>query len=188
MISHAGGDASTAFLYFTECWQSGYLIQSAGLDKNLLYRQIWMRNLTKWFTVHTSSDIAEKLRACGLRPTRQRVFLGELMLDGTDKHITPEMVAAQAGQRGEHIALGTIYNCLRQFADAGLLKQVHSVKDRLVYDTNLGDHHHFLDVETGELTDVPSGEISLASLPHLPQGFGLDAVEVTIRMRKTSEN
>ena len=136
--------------------------------------------------VQTKRQIAGKIRSAGLRPTRQRVYIGQLLLDGKNKHITPEMIAEQASQHGEHLALGTIYNCLRQFAEAGLLKEVHGVNDTLVYDTNLHDHHHFLDVETGQLTDVPADQIALANTPTLPKGFDLDAVEVTIRMRKTN--
>lgn len=159
--------------------------RQAGLDKISSQYQVESGKI-RFLSVTNPTNIAEKLRAYGLRPTRQRVFLGQLLFDGRNKHITPEMIADAANDSGKHIALGTIYNSLRQFAEAGLLKEVHGVQDRLVYDTNLHEHHHFLDVETGELTDVPADKIALLDLPELPDGFGLDAVEVTIRVKKSS--
>ena len=120
-----------------------------------------------------------------MRPTRQRMQIGCLLFDGTDKHFSPDQVASSIEAQGIHMSLGTIYNTLRQFADAGLIKELQGVGDRLVYDTNLSSHHHFLDVETGALTDIDSSDLRVHDLPDLPNGFALDAVDVTIRIRKS---
>ena len=129
-------------------------------------------------------DIVELLREKGLRPTRQRIMIATLIFSGTHRHIIPESFADEITRHYGHIAIGTIYNTLRQFCDAGLLAQLSGLGDRLVYDTNLTCHHHFLDVDTGALTDVPAGQIGISGLPHLPDGFSLDAVDVTIRIKK----
>ena len=130
-------------------------------------------------------SIIQKLRAANLRPTRQRVMIANLLFDGHDKHISPEMLFETITKSGETIALGTIYNTLRHFADAGLLSQHYGLGDKLVYDTNISAHHHFLDSDTGELTDVPHGDLAVSGLPNLPDGFDLDAVDVTIRIKRS---
>ena len=130
-----------------------------------------------------SEHIIETLREKGLRPTRQRIMIAKMIFSGKNRHVSPEMLADEIAEAGGHIALGTIYNTLRQFSDAGLLTQLSGLGDRLVYDTNLSFHHHFLDVDTGELTDVPAGQIAISGMPHMPDGFSLDAVDVTIRIK-----
>jgi len=130
-------------------------------------------------------DIAARLRGHGLRPTRQRIRLAGLLLDGCDRHVSPEDVYEQLNNGPDRLSRGTGYNTLRQFCDAGLLAEVHGAGDTLVYDTNLHDHHHFLNVETGELSDIHTGSVQLGKLPDLPDGYVLDAVELTIRIRKS---
>ena len=128
--------------------------------------------------------IAARLRRHGLRPTRQRIRLASLLLDGQDRHVSPDDVYEQLKSGPDKLSRGTVYNTLRQFCDAGLLSEVHGGGDKLVYDTNLHEHHHFLNVETGELTDIHTGAVQLGHLPELPDGYRLDAVELTIRIRK----
>ena len=61
------------------------------------------------------------------------------------------------------------------------------VGNTLVYDTNLHNHHHFLNVETGELTDIEQDTVQIGHLPDLPEGYEMDAVGLTIRIRKSSQ-
>ena len=132
-----------------------------------------------------NEDIAKRLRRCGLRPTRQRIRLASQLLDGKDRHVSPDDVYEQLKSGPDKLSRGTVYNTLRQFCDAGLLNEVHGAGDTLVYDTNLHDHNHFLNVDTGELTDIDTGSVQLERLPALPDGYVLDAVELTIRIRKS---
>ena len=131
-----------------------------------------------------NEDIAKRLRRFGLRPTRQRIRLASQLLDGKDRHVSPDDVYDQLKSGPDKLSRGTVYNTLRQFCDAGLLSEVHGAGDTLVYDTNLHDHHHFLNVDTGELTDIDTESVQLGRLPALPDGYVLDAVELTIRIRK----
>ena len=71
-----------------------------------------------------SEHIIETLREKGLRPTRQRIMIAKMIFSGKNRHVSPEMLADEIGEAGGHIALGTIYNTLRQFSDAGLLTQL----------------------------------------------------------------
>ena len=134
-----------------------------------------------------TEQLIARLRRHGLRPTRQRVRLASLLLDGRDRHVRPDVIYDQLKSDPEKLSRGTVYNTLRQFCDVGLLTEVHGVGDTLVYDTNLNDHHHFLKVETGELMDIQHEKVQIKQLPELPKGYALDAVELTIRIRKSSQ-
>ena len=129
---------------------------------------------------------AEKLRAASLRPTRQRIAIAERLLDGRARHVSAEQLRDELVEYGQPMALATIYNCLHQFEEAGLVRPVHHAGDAVLYDTNLGDHHHFVDVETGELIDIDPGEITLPVLPDLPDGFEAETIELTVRLRRNS--
>ena len=136
-------------------------------------------------TGNSTKQTAARLRRHGLRPTRQRIRLASLLLDGKNRHVSPEDVYEQLKCEPDRLSRGTVYNTLRQFCDAGLLSEVHGGGDTLVYDTNLHEHHHFLNVDTGELTDIHTGLVHVGQLPALPDGYVLDAVELTIRIRKS---
>ena len=125
----------------------------------------------------------DKLRQAGLRPTRQRVQLACLLLDGRNRHLSAESVQREVSAAGGQMALATIYNCLHQFESAGLVKRVHAAEDVYLFDTNLGPHHHFLDVTTGELIDMPAGQVAEFALPEPPTGYQADSVEIIVRVR-----
>ena len=132
-------------------------------------------------------NLITRLRRHGLRPTRQRVRLASLLLDGQNRHVRPDDIYEQLKSGPAKLSRGTVYNTLRQFCKVGLLSEVNGIGDSLVYDTNLHDHHHFLDVETGELSDIQHDKVRIKQLPELPEGFTMDAVELTIRIRKSSQ-
>ena len=132
-------------------------------------------------------QLTTRLRQHGLRPTRQRVRLASLLLDGQDRHVRPDEFYEQLKTGPERLSRGTVYNTLRQFCNAGLLSEVHGVGDTLVYDTNLQEHHHFLNVDTGELTDIQHDMLQIRKLPNIPEGFKMDVIELTIRIRKSSQ-
>ena len=131
-------------------------------------------------------EAAEKLRAANLRPTRQRISIAERLLDGRARHVSAEQLRDELVDYGQPMALATIYNCLHQFEEAGLVRPVHHAGDAVLYDTNLGEHHHFVDVETGEIIDIDPGEITLPELPDLPDGFEAETIELTVRLRRKS--
>ena len=96
------------------------------------------------FTSFTLPTV-RKLRAHNVRPTRQRVQIGCLLFQGANIHISPDQLVSMLQSHNVQMSLGTVYNTLRQFAEAGLIKEVGGMGDRLIYDTNLSSHHHFLD-------------------------------------------
>ena len=129
------------------------------------------------------AEIIELLKASGLRPTKQRIFLGSLLFVGKNQHVSADKLQLQIRELGQKMALATIYNCLHHFHKAGLLKKVNVANDVIMFDTNLSYHHHFLNVNTGELTDINEEAVSIEGLPSLPDGFETESMELTIRVK-----
>ena len=128
-------------------------------------------------------DILKKLRDVKLRPTKQRILLANLILDGKNKHFTAETIQKEVSTKGHNISLATIYNCLNKFVNVGLLKQIDQQGEVTIFDTNVSHHHHFLNQNTGELTDIDPDEITFSKFPSIPKGFQNDGVEVLIKIR-----
>lgn len=128
-------------------------------------------------------DNVKRLTQAGLRSTRQRLALANLLFDGMDKHVTAEQVFDMAKKARVPVSLATVYNTLNQFSAAGLLRQVVIDSSRVYFDTNIGDHHHFFHESDGKLTDVPAAAVHINKLPRLPAGQKLERVDVIIRVR-----
>lgn len=133
----------------------------------------------------------QKLRAAcwleqaGLRPTRQRAALAELLVgDGKDRHVTAESLHAAAHGAGEPVSLATVYNTLRAFCEAGLMHEITVDGTRAYFDTRLDDHPHFYWEDEGRLVDAPAEDLEIARLPALPEGAELARVDVVIRLRR----
>ena len=125
----------------------------------------------------------DRLRKAGLRPTRQRLALARLLFDGGDRHVTAEQLHSEAESAGVSVSLATVYNTLHQFTDGDLLREVVVEAGRSYFDTNTGGHHHFFDIATGALTDIPSDEIAIGDLPPPPPGAEIERVDLVIRIR-----
>mgnify|MGYP003393362876 FL=1 len=128
------------------------------------------------------SHAVGRLRATGLRPTRQRLALARLLLDGGDRHVTAETLHNEASTRGMRVSLATVYNTLHQFTRAGLLRQVTVDASKTYFDTNTSDHQHFLFEETGELRDIPADTVLLSQMPAAPAGSEIRRVDVVSRV------
>jgi len=128
-------------------------------------------------------DVLKKLRDVKLRPTKQRILLANLILDGKNKHFTAETIQKEVSTKGHNISLATIYNCLNKFVKVGLLKQIDQQGEVTIFDTNVSHHHHFQNQNTGELIDIDPDEIGFSKLPEIPDGFESDGVEVLIKIK-----
>ena len=129
------------------------------------------------------SDFAARLRAAGLRPTRQRVALARVLFEGGHRHVTAESLHAEVKSTRIPVSLATVYNALNQFRDAGLLREVVVAPGRSYFDTNTTDHHHFFCEATGQLQDIPGEELAVTKLPLPPSGTEISRVDVIIRVR-----
>ncbi|MCV9947652.1 iron response transcriptional regulator IrrA [Rhizobium sp. BT-175] len=123
------------------------------------------------------------LRSIGLRPTRQRQLLATLLFGKGDRHITAEAIFEEAKSLGHQISLATIYNNLKIFQNAGLLREILIGGGKVFFDTNTSSHHHYLVEDDNSLIDIPEGSIAVACSHSLPAGFQVMRVDVVIRAR-----
>ncbi len=132
-------------------------------------------------------NAATWLGEAGLRPTRQRLALAELLVgDGKHRHVTAESLYEAAQSTGAAVSLATVYNTLRAFCEVGLLQEVTVDGSKSYFDTNTHDHPHFYWEDEGHLTDAPSEQLVIARVPDAPKGAEIASVDVVIRLRKTS--
>ena len=125
----------------------------------------------------------DRLRAAGLRPTRQRLALARLLFDSGDRHVTAEQLHAEAVAAKVRVSLATVYNTLHQFTALGMLREVVVEPARSYFDTNTSDHHHFFHERSGQLADIPGDEVQLSRLPSAPLGTEVARVDVVVRVR-----
>lgn len=131
----------------------------------------------------TREKIIEQLELHGLKPTEQRVRIAEILMS-VATHMTAEQILAAARRGGERVSKATVYNTLKALAQRGLVRQIHLDPERSVYDSTRAAHHHFHDLETGELRDIDPSDIAFSRFPTLPEGMEAEAVEVVIRLRR----
>jgi Fur family iron response transcriptional regulator len=133
------------------------------------------------------SGVKARLRSSGLRPTRQRVVLGWMLFGKGHRHVSAEQLFEEANRARAALSLATVYNTLRQFTEAGLLRQVHMGAGKAWFDTNVGEHHHF--VVDGEETvfDVDEGCLQVSDLPDAPPGYAIVGVDVVVRLKRVEE-
>jgi Fur family iron response transcriptional regulator len=134
-------------------------------------------------TQRVSEDkIAERLKAAGLRPTRQRVSLGLILLGNGDRHVTAEMLHAEALRENIPVSLATVYNTLHQFTEVGLLREVAIEGSKTYFDTNTSDHHHFYFEHDGMLMDIDFGDRPVLATPTPPEGMEISRIDVLVRL------
>ncbi|NQV84311.1 MAG: transcriptional repressor [Rhodospirillales bacterium] len=128
------------------------------------------------------TKILDRLRGAGLRPTRQRLALAKLLFEGPDRHVTAEILRAEAQAANVRVSLATVYNTLHQFTTAGLLREIVVDSQRSYFDTNISDHHHFFYEGSGRLDDIPGDQIAVTSMPAPPVGTTIKRVDVIVRV------
>ena len=124
--------------------------------------------------------LVEHISSAGLRPTRQRLALAELLFDGEDRHVTAEILHLEAQSKKFKVSLATVYNTLHQFTSAGLLREISVDGSRSYFDTNTGHHHHFYYEKDGKLRDIPNSLISIDKLPSAPEGTKIKRVDIVV--------
>lgn len=132
----------------------------------------------------SEAELTERLRGAGLRPTRQRLALGQLLFGGGDRHVSAELLHAEAQAAGEQVSLATVYNTLHQFRSAGLLRELAIDGARAYFDTNVSNHNHFFIEPAGELIDIDSDAIRVDGLPEPPPGMRISHIDVVVRLVK----
>jgi Fur family iron response transcriptional regulator len=126
--------------------------------------------------------IAARLIAAGVQPTAQRVEIARVLLE-RPRHLSADRLSAILLEQGASVSKATVYNTLKLLCAKGLAKAVIVDPNRVFYDSTTGPHHHFYNVDSGELTDIPAEHVSFSDLPRLPQGTWREGVEVIVRVR-----
>ena len=127
--------------------------------------------------------VRRTLEVHGVRPTAQRIRMAEVML-AAPCHMTAEQVLAALRLSAARVSKATVYNTLKLFVERGLVRQIHLDPDRCVYDSTREPHHHFQNLDTGEMIDIRPDELAFARMPSLPPGTEIAGVDVVIRLRR----
>ena len=130
----------------------------------------------------TREEIAQRLERYGVLPTTQRLDVGEVILN-SPQHASADQIIGRIRAKGSKASKATVYNTLNLFCERGLLRTVNVDPARQYYDPTIEPHHHFYNVDTGELTDIQPGAIDLKVNTSLPEGTERAGVEVVIRVR-----
>ena len=137
---------------------------------------------------HRLSAIDHRVRSAGLRPTRQRVALAELLFAKGNRHLTAEQLHEEAVVAGVPVSLATVYNTLHQFTEAGLLRILAIEGSKTYFDTNTSNHYHYYIEHEGRLTDIPSDDVRVVGLPEAPDGMQIKRVDVIVRLSRGPED
>ena len=133
----------------------------------------------------SKSEVIDVLRKHRISPTQQRVEIAQILLS-KHQHLSAEQVLAQVNVERAKVSKATVYNTLGLFARKGLVRELVVDPTKIFYDSNTSKHHHFYNVDTGELVDIESQSISVGELPQLPMGTAADGIDVVVRLRQAS--
>ena len=132
----------------------------------------------------------EKLRASGLRPTRQRLAICKILFNRKETfHFTIDQLKKIAEKNvKKKISLATLYNTVHAFEKKGYLKEISLKGNKTFFDTNSSSHHHFYDHDSGSLIDIKNEDISFSKFPSVPKGKKIESVEVTVSVANSYHN
>jgi Fur family iron response transcriptional regulator len=135
-------------------------------------------------------NFINKLREIGLRPTKQRVKICELLfLREKTFHFTINDLAKKiSDEMNEKISLATVYNTVHAFQKKGHLKEIAINSDKTYYDTNTSIHHHFYDEDTHELIDCNQNDIDTVNVKNNTTGKKINSVEILIKVESDNQN
>lgn len=128
-------------------------------------------------------ELETRVRTAGLRPTRQRIALAELLFAKGDRHLSAEELHEEALDAGVAVSLATVYNTLHQFTEAGLLRILALEGSRTYFDTNTSDHHHFFIEGENRVVDIEAAPVTVHNLPEPPEGMEIVNVDIIVRLR-----
>lgn len=132
---------------------------------------------------HPRQDLKAYLRKHGVTPTAQRIQIARILF-AKPAHYSAEEIYNAVNLLKPRVSKATVYNTLGLFVRKGLIKEVLVDPSRVFYDSNTVPHHHFYDIDTGEIQDITQDQISVSELPKLPNGKCLDSIEVLVRIRR----
>ena len=133
----------------------------------------------------SQQQVFDLLAGHDIQPTLQRLEIAQALF-ARDQHLSADDVLKQVNQESARVSKATVYNTLGLFAAKGLIREVIVDPSRVFYDPNTCEHHHFYNIDPGELVDIDADQLALMNLPALPEGTVADGVDVIIRIRNQS--
>lgn len=130
------------------------------------------------------ASIIERLKEAGVTPTQQRIDIARILFK-QPQHLSAEDVMDLVNTEAASVSKATVYNTLGLFAKCGLVREVIVDPTKVFYDSNITEHHHFFNMDTGTLTDIHSAAVSIDCMPNLPEGTVADGIDVIIRVRQS---
>lgn len=131
---------------------------------------------------YTRDNMPELLRAHGINPTHQRIEIAYALF-GRQEHLSADQIMAIVNDRHSETSKATVYNTLNLFKQQKLIREVIVDPSKVFYDPNTTPHHHFFNLDSGELTDIDVDAVQIQGLPALPDGMVTEGVDVIIRIR-----
>ena len=144
-----------------------------------------MKNTDKQLLTSAEVELTDMLKAHGILPTQQRVMIARVLFAQCG-HYSADQVMRQVNAGDDRVSKATVYNTLGLFARSGLVREVIVDPTRVFYDPNTRPHHHFYNVDTGELVDIEQEQLDISALPDLPTGTVAAGVDVIVRIRNES--
>ena len=135
-----------------------------------------------------NTTFIKKLRDSGLRPTKQRLKICEVLFN-TEKtfHFTINDLSKIISEKlNEKISLATVYNTVHAFKKKGYLKEISINRDKSYFDTNTSDHHHFLDINTNELIDLKNEHVDKIRIKKNLPGKKINSIEVLVKIENSN--
>lgn len=130
--------------------------------------------------------ITRALQRHDIQPTQQRIEIAQILF-ARPQHMSADQVLAAVNREAVVASKATVYNTLGLFASKGLVREVIVDPNRVFYDSNTRQHHHFYNVDTGTLTDIEATEVAISGMPELPAGTLAEGVDVIIRVRQEDD-
>ena len=131
--------------------------------------------------IELKTKVQEKLKLYGLRPTRARTRIGMMLLD-KPKHLSADQVHEKLKQKGYTISKATVYNTLNAFSEYGIVSEVKIDPRRTYYDSRTTPHHHFFNIDTGQLVDIANDDMSVENIPRLPDNTQIQDLEIVVKI------
>jgi Fur family iron response transcriptional regulator len=126
-------------------------------------------------------EVVSLLQHYKISPTRQRVEIAEYLFQ-RPQHLSAEKILDGVTADGNRVSRATVYNTMGLFASKGVVREVLIDRERVFYDSNTEAHHHFYNIDTGELTDVFDAEVDLVSVPSMPEGLKIVDTDVVFKV------
>lgn len=131
---------------------------------------------------YNRENLVEVLRSHDINPTHQRIEIAYALFS-RGEHLSADQILAIVNERNSETSKATVYNTLNLFLEKRLIREVIVDPSKVFYDPNTEPHHHFYNVDTGDLTDIDASEVAISGLPRLPEGMVTEGIDIIVRIR-----